>query len=60
MGELVNSELFTFTTWLERLEELALESGIALTLDLQAFEGQYRAGERPIDALETYIREHGT
>ncbi len=57
----MNAELLlSFTAWLERFEELAMEGGIAIPLDLQRFEADYRAGERPIDALEAYVREHGS
>lgn len=44
----------TFVYWLERLEALATEGGIALPLDLSVFEPHYRAGETPISALEEY------
>ena len=44
----------TLTAWLERLDELAIEGGIELPLDLSVFEPHYRAGQAPINALEEY------
>ena len=49
----------TLTDFLERLEELAQEAGVRLPRDLQPFEVAYYAGERPVDALEDWLRQSG-